>query len=313
MENGTYRNQILIIEGLRVTHQSAYPVFILLFLVYLFIMISNLGLMVLISMEKALHKPMYLLFLNLPLNDVLGASTVMPGLLKDIFKDDSERYISYVACVIQAYGVHAFSTTAHTILMIMAFDRYVAICNPLQYNTIMTNKMVVKLSALAWTVAIVPVGAILALTIKLSHCSSTISNPYCDNPSLFKLSCENLLINQVIGLSSSSLFWIISISCISFTYLKIAIVCIKNRNSALKSKAMKTCSAHLIVYLIVLGCGLTVIILHRFPQYLEHEKLASVLFYVIPTSLNPIIYGFQTKEIRQCFEQILQKRKVISE
>uniref|UniRef100_A0AAY5F554 G-protein coupled receptors family 1 profile domain-containing protein n=1 Tax=Electrophorus electricus TaxID=8005 RepID=A0AAY5F554_ELEEL len=271
MENGTYRNQILIIEGLRVTHQSAYPVFILLFLVYLFIMISNLGLMVLISMEKALHKPMYLLFLNLPLNDVLGASTVMPGLLKDIFKDDSERYISYVACVIQAYGVHAFSTTAHTILMIMAFDRY------------------------------------------LSHCSSTISNPYCDNPSLFKLSCENLLINQVIGLSSSSLFWIISISCISFTYLKIAIVCIKNRNSALKSKAMKTCSAHLIVYLIVLGCGLTVIILHRFPQYLEHEKLASVLFYVIPTSLNPIIYGFQTKEIRQCFEQILQKRKVISE
>ncbi|XP_076836227.1 olfactory receptor 4E1-like [Brachyhypopomus gauderio] len=312
MENGTYRNQVLRIEGLRVTHQSAYPVFILLFLVYLFIMLSNLGLIVLISMEKVLHKPMNLLFLNLPLSDLISASAVVPGLLKDIFKDESERYISYAACVIQAYGVHTLSATAHTILMIMAFDRYVAICNPLRYNTIMTSKMVVKLSALAWTLPIVPIGIILALTIKLSHCSSTISNPFCDNPSLFKLSCENLFVNQVLGLICSSLFWVISISCISFAYIKIAVVCLKS-NSAMKSKAVKTCSTHLIVYIILLGSGLSAIILHRFPYYLELEKLAGVLFFVIPTSLNPIIYGLQSKEIRHSFKHILQKRKLMSE
>ncbi|KAI4875679.1 hypothetical protein NFI96_006308 [Prochilodus magdalenae] len=184
MENGTYRNQILLIEGLRVTPQSAYPVFILLLLVYLFIMVSNIGLIALIVMEKALHKPMYLLFCNLPLNDILGATVVVPALLKDIFREESARYISYVACVIQAYGIHMFSTSAHTILMAMAFDRYVAICNPLRYSSIMTNSMVVKLSALAWIIAIGPVGIVLGLSIRLSHCSSTISNPFCDNASL---------------------------------------------------------------------------------------------------------------------------------
>ncbi|XP_036443336.1 olfactory receptor 146-like [Colossoma macropomum] len=313
MENRTDTNQILKIEGLRVTYQSAYPVFILLLLVYLFIMVSNIGLIALISVEKALHKPMYLFFCNLPLNDVLGTTVVVPALLKDIFREESDRYISYVACVIQAYGIHMFSTSAHTILMIMAFDRYVAICNPLRYNSIMTNKMVVKLTALAWVIAIVPVGIVLGLSIRLSHCSSTISNPFCDNASLFKLSCENLLVNQVVGLFTSVALWGTSMSCIALTYLKIAVVCVKSGNSALQSKAMKTCSTHLIVYLIILGCGMTAIILHRFPAYAELGKVASVLFYVIPCALNPIIYGLQTKEIRQWLQQIPWKRKVIPE
>ncbi|XP_058271890.1 olfactory receptor 52N5-like [Hemibagrus wyckioides] len=310
MENGSYRYEILKIEGLRVTRYSAYPVFVLLFLIYVFIMVSNLGIVMMIAMEKALHKPMYLLFCNLPVSDALSATVVLPGLLKDILVE-SERYISYVACALQAFGVHSLSTSAHTILIIMAFDRYVAICNPLRYHTIMTNKMVVKLSVIAWLIATIPVGAVLALSIRLSQCTSVISNPYCDNPSLFKLSCENLLLNQVFGLLSAVMLWSLSISCISITYLKIAYVCFKNRSSTLKSKAIKTCSTHLIVYLIFLGCGSTVIILHRFAAYEELRNLASILFHIVPTSLNPVIYGLQTKEIRQGLQQIVQRRKMI--
>ncbi|XP_053096269.1 olfactory receptor 52N5-like [Pangasianodon hypophthalmus] len=310
MENGSYRNEILRIEGLRITQYSAYPVFILLFLTYLFIMVSNLGIVMMIVVEKALHKPMYLLFCNLPVNDALNATVVLPGLLKDILAE-SDRYISYAACVIQAFGVHSFNTSTHTILIIMAFDRYVAICNPLRYHTIMTNKMVVRLSVIAWVAAIVPVIILLALTIRLSHCTSTILNPYCDNPSLFKLSCDNLSVNQIFGLFMSAVIWIISVSCISLTYLKIAHVCLKNQNSTLKSKAIKTCSTHLIVYLIHFGCSCTVIILHRFSAYEELRNLASILICVIPTSLNPVIYGLQTKEIRHWIEQIFLRRKVI--
>ncbi|XP_022531601.2 olfactory receptor 52N5-like [Astyanax mexicanus] len=313
MENGTYRFQILKIEGLKVTQQTAYPVFILLFLLYTFIMLSNLGLIALIALEKTLHKPMYLIFCNLPLNDALGASIVLPALLKDMSIPESERRISFAACAIQAYTVHTFSTTAHSILMIMAFDRYVAICNPLRYNSIMTNRMVVKLTALAWLVAIVPVGIMVGLSVRLSHCISAVSNPFCDNASLFKLSCEDLTVNNIFGLFSSVVCWSSSIACVGLTYLKIAIVCISSRNSVLKSKAMKTCSTHLSVYLILLGCGVTSIILHRFPAYAEVGKVASVLFLIIPTTLNPIIYGFHTKEIRQWLQWIPWKRKVISE
>ncbi|KAK2827042.1 hypothetical protein Q7C36_017968 [Tachysurus vachellii] len=310
MENGSYRYEILKIDGLRVTRYSAYPVFVLLLLIYVFIMVSNLGIVMMIAMEKALHKPMYLLFCNLPVCDALSASSVLPGLLKDILTE-SDRYISYVACVIQAFGVHSLSTSSHTILMIMAFDRYVAICEPLRYHTIMTNRMVVKLSVIAWLIATIPVGAVLALTIRLSHCTSTISNPYCDNPSLFKLSCENLLLNQIFGLLSSVMLWTLSVSCIGLTYIKIAYVCCKNESGTMKRKAIKTCSTHLIVYLVLLGCGCTVIILHRFTVYEELRNLASILYHVVPTSLNPVIYGLQTTEIRQGLKQIFQRRKVI--
>ncbi|XP_066502076.1 olfactory receptor 52N2-like [Hoplias malabaricus] len=299
MENGTYRNQILMIEGLKVTPLSSYPAFIFLFLAYIFILVSNIGLIVLILMDKTLHKPMYLLFCNLSICDALGATVVVPGMLKDIFKQASDRYISYIACVIQAYLVHVLGTSNQTILMAMAFDRYVAICNPLRYNSIMTNKSVVSLTAFAWGVAIILSGILISLSVKLSHCSSTISYPYCDNPSLFKLSCENVIINQIYGLCITSMFWIVSISCIAFTYIKIAILCLSSDNSGLKSKAMKTCTTHLCVYFIVLACAFTLIVLHRFTAFSDLGKLASVLYYVIPSSLNPIIYGVQTKEIRQ--------------
>ncbi|KAI5620165.1 olfactory receptor 52N5-like, partial [Silurus asotus] len=308
MENGTFRYQILQVEGLRLTRYSAYPVFVLLLLIYVFIMISNVGIVSMIAMEKALHKPMYFLFSNLPVSDALNASVVLPGLLKDIMTE-SDRYIGYVACVIQAFGVHSLSTSAHTILIVMAYDRYVAICNPLQYHTIMTNQMVVKLSVIAWFSATLPVIVILGLTVKLSHCTSKIVNPYCDNPSLFKLSCEDLSLNQIIGLFMSAVFLIISVSFIGVTYLKIALVCLKNQNSTLKSKAVKTCSTHLIVYLVHFGCSCTVIILHRFSSHEELRNLASILIYVIPPSLNPVVYGLQTKEIRRWLEQMFLRRK----
>ncbi|KAM9451271.1 olfactory receptor 10AG1-like [Clarias gariepinus] len=310
MENGSYRYEILRIEGLQITRYLVYPVFASLFLIYLFIMVSNIGIVMMIAMDKALHKPMYFLFCNLPLSDVVGATVVLPRLLKDIVAE-SDRYISFIACVLQAFGVHSLSSSAHTILIIMAFDRYVAICDPLRYHTIMNNIMVVRLSVIAWIIATVPVGAYLVPTVRLSHCTSVISNPFCDNPSLFKLSCENLSLNQIIGLITSIMFWMTSISCIAVTYLKIAHVCLKNKNSMIKGKAIKTCSTHLIVYLILLGCGSTVIILHRFSAYEELRNVASVLFCVIPSSLNPVVYGLQTKEIRQGLKQIFLKRKVI--
>ncbi|CAB1431129.1 unnamed protein product [Pleuronectes platessa] len=108
---------------------------------------------------------MYLLFCNLPVNDIVGNSIMLPRLLSDILRPPSERLISYYECVLQAFTVHIYGTTCHTILMIMAFDRYVAICNPLRYAAIMTSNMVVKLTVSAWGVAFTLVLiSLLALT-----------------------------------------------------------------------------------------------------------------------------------------------------
>ncbi|XP_016369833.1 olfactory receptor 146-like [Sinocyclocheilus rhinocerous] len=308
MDNLTFRYSVLLVEGLNVTPQSSFPAFILILILYIFIMLSNIGMMIQILVEKSLHQPMYIIFCNLTLNDILGSTVLMPHLLKDILTDPSKRYITYVECVIQAYFTHLNGTASHAVIMIMAYDRYVAICNPLRYSTIMSNNMVVKLSAGAWGVAVVLVGILIGLSVRLSHCRSVIQNHFCDNASLFKLSCENTVINNVYGLTFAVVLFASSIGSVALTYLRIMMVCFKSKNKANYSKAIKTCSAHLTVYIIMFVSGCVAIFLHRFPVYGETRKLGSVMFHIIPPGLNPIIYGIQAKEIRQKMVKLFRNK-----
>ncbi|KAI7796028.1 olfactory receptor 142-like [Triplophysa rosa] len=299
MDNATFRYSLLLVEGLKIPPQSNHLAFIFLLIAYIFIMIFNIGILIQISTEKSLHEPMYILFCQLPLNDVMGATLVIPRLLKDILTAPSERYITYMECVTQAFFQHLYGTNAHTILIVMAFDRYVAICNPLRYTSIMTNRMVVKLSAGAWGVSFVMVGILIGLTARLSHCRSVIQNHMCDNPSLFKLSCENVTINNIYGLTFTVVLLSSSMGSVFITYVRIAMICITSKNKATNRKAIKTCSTHLTVYMIMLISGFVPVILHRFPENPEGRKLSALLFYIIPCILNPLIYGIQSKEIRE--------------
>ncbi|XP_070839518.1 olfactory receptor 2F1-like [Chaetodon trifascialis] len=299
MENYTYNSFTLLVEGIAVTKDSMYPVFFLLFISYIFLMVVNVGITVLIFIDKSLHLPMYLIFCNLSVSDIMGSTNILPRLLVDVLRSPSERLISYYECVVQAFITQLFGTTSHTVLMIMTFDRYVAICNPLRYSAIMTKKMVIKLTVSAWGVAFVLVGILLSLTIRLNRCRTVIDNPFCENASLFKLSCESVFINNVYGLTFTVVLLTASIGSMVLTYTKITLVCLTSKSKSLNSKALKTCSTHLVVYLILLMCGFIVIILHRFPQYKEYRKLSAILFAIVPGSLNSIIYGVQSKEIRK--------------
>ncbi|XP_070772869.1 olfactory receptor 5B17-like [Enoplosus armatus] len=311
MENQTFNADIIFIEGLKVSPQSSVPAFVLLLLIYIFIMVSNIGLVVLIFMERSLHEPMYLLFCNMSVNDAFGATAVVPRLLSNVFTPIADRYIRYVDCVVQAFASHFHAGTSHAVLMIMAFDRYVAICNPLRYATIMTNRMVAKLSVGAWVVAFISVAILLGLTIRLTRCRRVIINPFCDNASLFKLSCQNLLINHIYGLGSAVVILGSSLCSVSLTYLRIAMVCLSSRNKALNSRALQTCATHLAVYLIMLVASFTPMIMHRSPEWADNGKVASVMFHVAPPALNPIIYGLQCKELRQKIASVLHKNKVM--
>ncbi|XP_047463722.1 olfactory receptor 146-like [Mugil cephalus] len=310
MENFTYNAFTLKMEGLNISGVFFYPVFLFFLFSYIFILIINAGIVVLIFIDKNLHQPMYLLFCNLPFNDILGNSIMVPRLLVDILQPPSERLISYYECVVQAFVSHMFGTASHTVLMIMAFDRYVAICNPLRYGAIMTNKMVMKLTVSAWGVALILVGVLLGLTIRLNRCRTLITNPYCDNASLFKLSCESVVINNIYGLTFTVVLFTASIGTIVITYTKITVVCLTSKNKSLNSKALKTCSTHLVLYLIMIFSGMSLIALHRYPQYSDYRKFCSILFHIVPGSLNPIIYGVQSKEIRKYLSKFSLSKKV---
>ncbi|XP_035480431.1 olfactory receptor 52N5-like [Scophthalmus maximus] len=299
MENITVNIDILKLEGLKVTPQSSIPAFILLLLIYVFIMVSNVGLVVLTSMERSLHQPMYLLFCNMSINDVFGATVIIPRLLSDVFIPITDRYINYIDCVVQAFCAHVYAGTTHTVLMIMAFDRYVAICNPMRYATIMTNRMVVNLSLSAWGVAFLQVVILIGLSVRLSRCRWIVFNPFCDNASLFKLSCESVIINNIYGLTYTVILLSSSLGSVTLTYLRIAMVCLSSRNNVLNSRALQTCATHLSLYVIMFVSGAIIIFLHRFPDLSDYRKLASIMFHVVPPALNPIIYGLQIKIVRQ--------------
>ncbi|XP_034539052.1 olfactory receptor 146-like [Notolabrus celidotus] len=311
MENYTYNSLTLQLEGLSVPKESVYPVFVFFFFSYLLILIVNLGIVFLVFIDTNLHQPMYLLFCNLPFNDILGNTIMTPRVLVDLLRPPSERIISYYECIVQAFTTHMFGTTSHTVLMIMAFDRYVAICNPMHYASIMTNRMVIKLTVYAWGSAFVLVAILLGLTIRLNRCRTMIMNPYCDNASLFKLSCDSVVINNVYGLTFTVVLLTSSIGSIVLTYTKITVVCLTSKSKSLNSKALKTCSTHLVVYLVMLFSGIIYIVLHRFPQYSFYRKLSSILFHIIPGSLNPIIYGVQSKEIRKFLLKLFVSKKVL--
>ncbi|XP_031169782.2 olfactory receptor 8U1-like [Sander lucioperca] len=310
MGNNTFVGDILILEGLNVTSQSFIPAFILLLLIYIFILVSNIGLVVLIFRSKSLQQPMYLLVCNMSINDVFGATIIIPHVLRDLLISDSERYIHYIDCAVQAFCVHLHASASHTVLMIMACDRYVAICNPLRYAAVMTNKMVVLLSAAAWGTAFVLVAILVGLSIRLSRCRSVIFNLFCDNASLFQLSCESVLINNIYGLGYTVVLLGSSLGSVTITYLRIAMVCLSSKNKALNSKALQTCATHLVVYVILVVSGFLIVILHRFPLLAEHRKVASVLGHVVLPALNAVIYGLQNKEVRQMIKTLFYNNKV---
>lgn len=310
MENQTFGGDILILEGLQVSPQSSIPSFVLLLLSYVFIIVANIGLVVLIFSSRILHQPMYMFLCNMSINDVFGATIIVPHVLRDLLSSQSERYIHYIDCAFQAFCVHLHAGASHTILMIMAFDRYVAICSPLRYGAIMTNWMVVNLSVAAWTTVFVLVVILVGLSVRLSRCRSVIFNPFCDNASLFTLSCENVSINNIYGLAYTVVLLGSSIGSVTLTYLKITIVCVSSRNKVLNSKALQTCASHLAVYMVLLVSAFIIVILHRFPELSNHRKVAAFLGHVALPAFNPVIYGLQIKEVRQRIAAVFHNNKV---
>ncbi|XP_068436412.1 olfactory receptor 52J3-like isoform X1 [Clinocottus analis] len=309
MDNESVDMDVLQLEGLKVSPQSSVPAFVLLLLIYIFIMVSNIGLVVLISTERSLQQPMYLLFCNMSINDAFGATTIIPRLLSDVFTPMTQRYIHYNDCVLQAFCAHFHAAVSHTVLMIMAFDRYVAICSPLRYAAIMTGRTVAALSVAAWTVPFLLVLILIYLSVRLSRCRRVVLTPFCDNASLFKLSCENVLINHVYGLGAGFAMMAASLCSVTLTYLRIAILCLRSRNKTLNSKALQTCASHLAVYVILLLAGNIIIILHRFQNLSSHRKMASILFHVVPPSVNAVIYGLQIKAVRERIVVIFNRKK----
>lgn len=306
MNNISNISSTLTFQGFDLPPDTLIPAIVLATLSYVIILLCNISLLATIILNKNLHEPMYIILLNLPLNDLIGATALFPQIIKELLWDT--RTIQFSVCITQAFFIHIYATGTVYILSVMAYDRYVAICRPMNYNTIMSNSHLVKVISLAWVSNILMIGVLFILLLRLPRCRSNLINLYCDNPSLLQLVCVDTSINNIYGLMTVAFSQSVTLSLFAFTYINILIACFKNKGSDTRSKALQTCATHLTVFLIFECLGLFTIISYRFANVSSHiRKFCAVSAMIMPPTINPIIYGLKTKEIRIKILKFLKK------
>ncbi|XP_061734347.1 olfactory receptor 52B2-like [Nerophis ophidion] len=305
MKNPYNTSSTLTLQSFNIPPEGVIPAFLFASLSYLIIFFCNLILILTIVLHKNLHQPKHLFLLNMPVNDLIGSSAFFLQLIKEIVTDS--RSMEHWACVAQAFFIHIYAAGTVLILTAMAYDRYVAICLPLKYNVIMTYAHVARIISAVWVSCVLLIGVLFYLLLRLPRCRSKITQVYCDNPSLLSLVCANTAVNNIYGLGMVAFTQVLANGMILYTYLQILVACFLSKRSDTKAKALQTCATHLFVFLLLECLGLFTIISYRIknlPQNFRKFLGSSTL--IFPPTLNPIIYGLKTQEIRNKLLQNLR-------
>ncbi|XP_044856940.1 olfactory receptor 52K1-like [Mauremys mutica] len=284
------------IPGLEALHLWISIPFCLMFTVAL---LGNCTLLYTIKTEPSLHKPMFYFLAMLAVIDLVLSTTTVPKTLS-IFWVNS-REISFNACLVQMFFLHSFNILESTLLLAMAFDRYVAICNPLKYVTTLTNSVIAKIGLAALARAILPVIPLPFLVRRLPYCGSrVISHCYCEHMAMVKLACAETRFDNIYGIIITVFIVGLDLMFISLSYVKIlrAILSLASKKEQLK--AFSTCGSHLgAILLFYIPVVLTATV-HRFGSHVApHVHILLANFNLLfPPMLNPIVYGMKTKQIR---------------
>nr|XP_006131015.1 olfactory receptor 52D1-like [Pelodiscus sinensis] len=279
------------------------------FLSYVIGLLGNLTLVFVVGKEETLHKPMYLLLCMLALVEIAATTCVVPKAMW-IFWFNS-RDIIKGGCFTQMFFFHAATVMHSAVLVTMAFDRYVAICNPLRYTTILSNARIAKLGLVGLTRAVLCILPVPLLLNRLPFCDNRIiRSTYCEHMAVAKISCGDITVNRMYGLVITFLVYGFDLMLIALSYSLIirAVFILSSREA--HQKALNTCTAHLSVMLMSYLPGFISSVTHQFGQGIApyiHVMLAN-LYFLIPPMLNPIVYGVKNKELRDKVDKFICTR-----
>ncbi|XP_066502879.1 odorant receptor, family 60, subfamily A, member 1 [Hoplias malabaricus] len=285
----------------------SYGVFFLTLVTYFATVFANAVLMLVIYCDTSLHKPMYIFLFNLAMNGLIGSSAALPNIMSNMLVEI--KLISYNSCLLQVFFGSFYASCVYGILTVMAYDRYVSICKPLQYYNIMTTNAVRLLLGAVYIFPICFLAVQMHLTSNLPLCRYTVNKLFCDNLAVVSLSCVKSALVDVYGLAGVVIFVVFPLSMVILSYVRILSVSLKASANG-KNKALKTCAPHLITFINFSTSVLFSVIYNRFNNYLPKELnvFMSVHFILIPPLLHPLIYGMRTESISKSFRKILKKR-----
>ncbi|XP_036591789.1 olfactory receptor 4F15-like [Trichosurus vulpecula] len=273
------------------------------FVFYVAIVLGNFLIMFTVIFDPHLHSPMYLLLSNLSLIDLCFSSVSVPKMIYDLFYE--HKAISFLGCLMQIFFIHMFGGTEMVLLISMAFDRYVAICKPLHYLTIMNPTMCILLIVGSWVIGLIHTLTQLAFVVNLPFCGpNEIDSFYCDLPRLIRLACADTYKLQFIVTANSGLISMVTLFLLFISYVYILVTVQKHSSNSL-SKALSTLSAHITVVVLFFGPCMFVY-LWPFPT-MPVDKFLLILDFVITPVLNPFIYTFRNKEMKVAMRRLISQ------
>ncbi|XP_076833064.1 olfactory receptor 52D1-like [Brachyhypopomus gauderio] len=279
------------------TMESRYMLLSLTALCYHFILLCNITIIVCIASDKGLHEPMYIFLCNLCVNSLYGTAGFYPKFMYDLLSQIPS--ISYSGCMFQIFVIYSSVLCDCSILTVMAYDRYVAICRPLEYYSEMTNIKIVKCIIFCWLAPLSSMGILVLLTSRLTLCGSNIGKPYCENWAVVKLACYSITVNNVIGYVVIIIYLGHAVF-ISVSYIQLIEKCRKSIEG--RYKFMQTCMPHLLVLFNMIVASLFDALYSRYGSASFPQRVRNFLaleFLYIPPILNPIIYGLKLTKIRK--------------
>ncbi|XP_037690728.1 olfactory receptor 5K1-like, partial [Choloepus didactylus] len=281
--------------------------FVMFFAMYLITMVGNLGLVALIYLEHRLHTPMYIFLGNLALMDSSCSCAITPKMLQNFLSKD--KTISLYECMAQFYFLCFAETTDCFLLAAMAYDRYVAICSPLQYHTRMSKKLCIQMTTGAYIAgnlhSILQVGFLFRLTFCRSH---EINHFFCDILPLYRLSCVDPFINELMVLIFSGYIQIFTITTVLISYLYILLTIFKMKSKEGSGKALSTCASHFLSVSVFYGSLLFTYIRPNTVKGEMNDMSIAIFYTLVIPLLNPFIYTLRNKEIINVMKKVMKWR-----
>ncbi|XP_073511528.1 olfactory receptor 6N2-like [Phyllobates terribilis] len=294
-----------ILVGFPTLYRYGTFLFICLLLVYLLTIAGNVIIFVLIRLDKRLHTPMYFFISILSFLEIWYTAVTIPKMLTNLLAE--RKSIHFNGCLLQTYFFHSLGASECYLLTTMAYDRYLAICHPLRYPSIMTSKMTIKLVAACFSLGFLCPTTEVILISRLPFCGSNeIQHIFCDFPPLLSLACTDTSINVFADFVINSFIILVTFTFIIISYIKIILAILKIRTSAGRIKAFSTCVAHLTVVLLFFTCIIFMYVRLTKSYSLYYDRVLAVIYSVLTPILNPFIYSLRNKEIRLAFKRSMK-------
>ncbi|XP_049636781.1 olfactory receptor 5A1-like [Suncus etruscus] len=312
MEEGSNYTSVVMFVLLGLTDDTElqltlFPIFLGMYLVTLF---WNLSLIILIRMDSHLHTPMYFFLSFLSFIDICYSSSISPRMLSDFFKD--EKVISFLACATQYFVACWMALTECCLLAAMAYDRYVAIGNPLQYSTIMAPGLCQKMAAGALGSGLFNSLFQTIPCFNLYYCkSNVVQHFFCNLPQIITLSCSSPFITQIILFLEALVVGLGSLFIILLSYGFITASILKISSIKGSLKAFNTCASHLAVVALFYGTALAVYMRPSSNHPRKQDKVLSVFYVIIIPMLNPLIYSLRNKEIKEALKRVMKRMRYV--